>query len=82
MNLPDYVDKFSDDFTVYVTPIYEGKIKNYNTSDVSSGKFTVYGENGRFNWFVYGRRQSIIVEPTKSEYTLKGDGPYTYLVKN
>jgi hypothetical protein len=43
--------------------------------------FRVYGENGRFNWLVHGKRFDIEVEPNKADVNKHGDGPYTYLTK-
>lgn len=81
INLPNYVKDLAKDFTVNITGIYDGKLKIYNTSDVDDkGSFTVYGENGKFNWVVIGNRNDICVEPYKSEINIRGDGPYKYIV--
>lgn len=80
--LPDYVNKIAKNFTIQITPIYDGDIKkNYLTSRVENNKFKVYGQNGQFFWIVYGERESINIEPLKYETKLTGDGPYKYLVK-
>ncbi len=80
IKLPDYVTEWASDFTVNVTGIYDGKIKVYNSSDVDEkGIFTVYGENGKFNWVAIGKRGDINSEPSKSEVTIKGDGPYKWI---
>ncbi len=51
INLPDYIPGWAYEFTVTITGIYDGKLKLYNTSEVDeNGAFTVYGENGKFNW--------------------------------
>jgi hypothetical protein len=79
--LPDYVPGWAKNFTVTVTAIYDGKVKMYATSKVddSLGQFTVYGENGEFNWIAVGQRAEIKVEPLKSETTAKGFGPYRWI---
>jgi hypothetical protein len=78
--LPDYASKIADSFTVHVTCIYNGvSINSYNCSDVSDNKFTVYGRNGRFNWFAIGKRLDIDVEPNKADVIVKGNGPYLWI---
>jgi hypothetical protein len=62
-----------------VTPIYNGKINNYNISELQDNKFTVYGENGEFYWIVQGSRNEIDVDPNKSDVMVKGDGPYLWI---
>lgn len=81
VSLPDYVPGWASNFTVTVTAIYDGKVKMYATSKVddSLGQFTVYGENGEFNWIAVGQRATIKVEPLKSETTAKGFGPYKWV---
>jgi len=79
VNLPDYIPGWAYEFTVTITGIYDGKLKIYNTSEVDeSGAFTVYGENGKFNWMAIGKRGDINAEPYKSDITVKGDGPYKW----
>ena len=77
--LPDYVDKFSYDFTVHITHIYDGKNKIYNASNVINNQFNVFGENGRFYWIVYAKRNNVVIEPNKKDVTLKGNGPYKWI---
>jgi hypothetical protein len=79
IELPYYVDKFATDFTVQITPIYNGKINILNASELSNNLFTVYGDNCKFYWSVYGKRRDIDVEPLKSEVDVKGNGPYLYI---
>ena len=82
IELPDYVPSFTYDFTVQLTPISNGDSfikKPYHASEVKNGKFTVYGEPGKFYWHVYGKRCDIEVEPLRSEVTVKGDGPYKWI---
>jgi hypothetical protein len=85
IHLPDYFGALcngSGDATVQVTHIYDGKVKVFSASevDLQSNTFTVYGENGRFNWLVHGKRGNIRVECDKSTTNVKGDGPYKYIV--
>ena len=80
VNLPDYIPGWAYDFTITVTGIYDGKLKLYNASEVDeSGAFTVYGENGKFNWIAIGKRGDINAEPYKNEIVIKGDGPYKWV---
>lgn len=79
IELPKYVERLARDFTIQITPIYNGT-KNifYNVSEVKNNQFTVYGENGKFHWIVYGSRENIVVEPEKIDVRLKGYGPYVW----
>ena len=80
IELPQYVKKLATDFTVQVTPIFNGKLNVLNTSEIINNKFSVYGENGKFHWVVYGKRLSIHnVEPNKGEVKVKGSGPYLWI---
>jgi hypothetical protein len=79
ITLPDYVDKIASGFSVQVTRIYSDSIKKCSVSNVVNNQFTVYGENGAFFWMVYGMRNEIVVEPNKSDVTLKGTEPYHWL---
>ena len=80
ISLPNYVTSFATELTTYVTAIYDGKVKSYAVSDIDEeGSFNVYGENGKFNWVVFGKRGSINVEPLKSEINVKGFGPYKWV---
>ncbi len=83
--------------TVMLTPIVgtceqcgEFLSPSLGSSKVSKGKFTVYGLAGydhpdaEFYWEVKAVRKDVEqfeVEPNKTDYTLNGDGPYTYLTK-
>ena len=78
--LPDYVEALARDLTVQITPIYDGKLKLYNASEVENNQFNVYGENGKFHWIVHGKRgQDFEVEPIKSSVDIKGVGPYKWI---
>ncbi len=79
IELPNYVEQFATDFTIQITPIYNGKINLLNASEVNNNKFIVYGENCKFYWNLYGKRFDINVEPFKSDVDVKGDGPYLYI---
>jgi hypothetical protein len=45
-------DTSENNFIIQITPIYNGKIQMYNSSELENNKFTVYGENGSFYWAV------------------------------
>ena len=79
VTLPEYVKSLATSFTVTITPIYNGKIRYLNCSDVTNNFFTVYGKPGRFHWIIFGKRLDIQVEPYKNEVRIKGDGPYKYI---
>ena len=87
VELPEYTKNFYD-YTVQLTPIISENLERKEkypklyTTEVSNGKFKVFGKNTKFYWLVHGKRLDIDAEPSKSEYSLRGDGPYTYLVKN
>jgi hypothetical protein len=82
ITLPDYVDALATDFTVQITPIYNGTIRTLNASRVSNNRFTVYGDSGAFSWHVHGRRAVVDVEPKKSDVVVQGDGPYKWIGLN
>lgn len=77
--LPYYVDSLATDFTVQITPIYNGKINILNVSEVKNNKFNVYGENCKFYWCVTGKRSNVNIEPFKRDVEVKGQGPYLYI---
>ena len=79
IELPNYVSAFANEFTIQITPIYNGKINVLNTSEIVDNKFNVYGENCRFYWQVTGKRLEIITEPFKTDVEVKGNGPYLYI---
>ena len=79
IELPYYVSSFAYDFTLNLTPIYDGKIHILNTGKIENNKFTVYGDNCEFYWTVFGKRFDINVEPYKNSVNVKGDGPYLYI---
>ena len=87
VQLPAYVGALCPeaDFTVQLTPIYDGTIRASmlyaSEVDPATNSFRVYGENGRFNWLVHGKRFDIEVEPNKADVNRHGDGPYTYLTQ-
>jgi hypothetical protein len=67
------------DLSLYVSGIYDGKIKTFNSGEIENNQFTVYGENGKFNWIVFGSRGSIDVEPKKNNVLVNGQGPYRWI---
>lgn len=81
--LPSYVDKLAKNFTVYLTQIYEKDKKDQHnilrTTEVENMRFTVYGSNCKFFWIVYGERNAIDVEPSKSSVEIEGSGPYRWV---
>ena len=78
--LPYYVSALATNFTIQVTPIYNGNnVANYSVSEIIDNKFTVYGENGKFYWIVHGSRSEINVDPDKSSVEVKGTGPYLWI---
>jgi hypothetical protein len=79
IELPYYVESLATDFTVSVTPIFNGKLNTLNVSEVIDNKFNVYGQNCKFFWVVYGKRLDIDIELNKSETNVKGQGPYLYI---
>ena len=79
IELPYYVEALATDFTIQITPIYNGKINVLNSSEVTNNTFTVYGENCKFYWQVTGKRLDFITEPFKTDVEVKGDGPYLYI---
>jgi hypothetical protein len=81
IDLPDYVCELAYNFTIQITPIYKkGRATPiFSTSEIENNKFTVYGTNGAFFWFVQGERNQIDVEPYKSDVEVKGDGPYKWI---
>jgi len=83
INLPEYVKYIGSNYTINITRIYSGTKTNetYETSEIENNSFTVYGTNGSFYWIVYAERLKIETEPDKKEVKLRGDGPYTYLIK-
>lgn len=82
--LPSYVSKLASDFTIQLTPIYEGKsrLKPLAASEVINGSFCVFGEPGKFYWQVMGNRHPIITEIKKDEIRIRGNGPYKYFIPN
>jgi hypothetical protein len=80
ISLPEYVDKLASDFTIQITPIYDGKINVLNSSEVENNKFIVYGNNCKFYWTVYGKRLTIDnIEPNKLDVSVQGFGPYLWI---
>jgi hypothetical protein len=93
VELPNYFESLThvDNRTIQLTPITNesGLTDILSTSKIKDGKFKVNAilktnPNQEFYWEVKAERKDIErieVEPNKSDYSLMGDGPYTYLVK-
>jgi hypothetical protein len=79
IELPHYVSALAYDFTINITPIYDGKIHILNSSMIENNKFNVYGDNCEFFWTAFGKRFDINVEPFKTSVNVKGNGPYLYI---
>ena len=80
IKLPDYVEKLASDFTIQITPIYNGSMVLLNAGEVINNKFSVYGENCKFYWTVHGKRLEINnIEPNKNDVSVKGSGPYLWI---
>jgi hypothetical protein len=79
IHLPEYASALATDFTITLTPVYNGSNTLLCMSEVENNSFNVYGEPCNFHWVVYAKRSDIIVEPVKDSITLKGDGPYKYI---
>lgn len=88
--LANYVDHIATEFTVYVMPILtDNSVKHSNqnriprviATPIIDGKFTVYSDvlPCKFNYIVFGKRQSIETEPDKINTALKGEGPYKWI---
>jgi hypothetical protein len=89
VKLPDYVRKLivEDSETINVTPIFNGKkvcALNVGEYDTANNSFTVHGDHPcEFNWVFYAKRSDMraqAVEPLKKSVTVKGDGPYKYIL--
>ena len=77
--LPKYVKHISTEFTVQITAINDNNIFYTSEVDEEHGTFRVFGNPGSFFWHVYGKRQTIEVEPLKAQVNLKGSGPYMWV---
>ena len=79
VELPDYVDSLAKDFTVHVTPVFNGKLRMANATRVKDNKFRIYGDKGPVDWAVYGSRGYFDVEPSKNTTDVQGNGPYKWI---
>lgn len=83
ITLPSYVQYLATDFTIQVTPIFEGIFTSLLCSEIQNNQFTVYSNNGycKFYWHVFGKRNSINIEVNKNDVIVKGDlnGPYRWI---
>ena len=82
ITLPAYVPAFANNFTIQLTPIYTPgqPVSLYAASELIDNTFEVHGQPGSFYWLVHGSRGELMVEPLKSEVTVRGDGPYKYIL--
>jgi len=80
ITLPNYVDALATDFTINITPIYDGKVKGiYSATEVVNGTFRIYGTPGKVHWTVWGKRHDIEAEPDVNTTTVQGAGPYKWI---
>jgi hypothetical protein len=81
IHLPDYLPNLAVDFTIQINPIFEGKFTQLQSTEIVDNKFEVHSKDGnaKFHWHVYGKRNDIVVEPSKKDVTIKGNGPYTWI---
>jgi hypothetical protein len=79
ITLPSYVKHFATDFSIQLSPIGNENSLYTSRVDKETGKFKVFGKPGEFFWYVYGKRQSIEVEPLKTDVNVKGSGPYKWI---
>ena len=90
VTLPDYFEALTreEGRSVLLTAV-DGfdrlMVKKTGGSQVSGGKFLVYSDNRvsdqEFNWEVIAVRKDVprlIVEPSKNDIEVHGDGPYTF----
>jgi len=77
--LPDYVDRLATEFTIQLTPVYNGQDRVLSATDVHNNRFDVFGPPGAFYWHVYGLRQAIETEPEMQAVQLHGEGPYRWV---
>jgi hypothetical protein len=82
VKLPNYVNSFATDFTVYVSSIYNEnftQIPTISSSNIYNGTFKVYSNLPcEFNWLVCGKRSDINSEINKNSIHVHGDGPYKW----
>ena len=80
ITLPNYVDALAADFTINITPIYDGKVKGiYSATEVVNGTFRIYGTPGKVHWTVLGKRHDIEAEPDVNTTIVQGAGPYKWI---
>ena len=78
--LADYVSVLAREYTVHATPIItELPYPNVAATRVINGRFNIFASVPcTVDYVVFGKRESINVEPHKSSVNVKGDGPYKY----
>lgn len=90
IQLPDYFEALTqaEGRTIQLTGL-DGfdrlAVRSQDGAKIVDGRFVVYSDNlaskQRFDWEVKARRHDsdgLVVEPDRSEITVRGDGPYTY----
>jgi len=80
IKLPTYVDKISEEVTVFTTPIQDSEkiVTILSVSVVNNNSFKVYSKNPcKFFWVALCKRKKLAVEVNKQN--IYGFGPYTYL---
>ena len=77
--LPDYVEHLATDFTIQITPIFNGNDRMLSASEVFNNRFIVFGPPGSFYWHVYGLRNAIETEPEIQSVQIHGEGPYRWV---
>jgi hypothetical protein len=81
--LPSYTKAWFD-MTTHVSMVYNGvKGREIYSTAIAPGedRFDVYGSPGPFTWTVFGTRLRIETEVSMSDVHVRGNGPYTYIVK-
>jgi hypothetical protein len=80
ITLPNYVNTLAADFTINITPIYDGTVKGvYSATEVINGIFRIYGTPGKVHWTVWGKRHDIEAEPDINTTIVQGAGPYKWI---
>jgi hypothetical protein len=78
VSVPDYAKKFTD-FSIQITVMKS--FSTYYCEELDNGEYIVKTQQPtEFNWIIFGKRESILIEMNKSDCVIKGDGPYKYLI--
>ena len=89
IKLPEYVDAFSHNFTVHITPERvvsdteeSVEFTNLFTTPIVNNKFRIYASSScMVHWVVFGSRKSVTlqVEAPYDSVSIKGEGPYKWV---